>query len=44
MNKAKVPFTYRVPDRDDQQMEAEGWPVSIANFPLGQWIADARRF
>jgi hypothetical protein len=38
----KVPFTYRVPGRDDQ--EAEGWPASLANFPLGQWIADARRF
>jgi hypothetical protein len=21
-----------------------GWPASLANFPLGQWIADARRF
>jgi superfamily II DNA or RNA helicase len=38
----KVPFTYRVPGRDDQ--EAEGWPASLADFPLGQWIADARRF
>ncbi|MFJ9931429.1 Helicase associated domain protein [Streptomyces misionensis] len=40
----KVPFTYRVPGRDDQEAEAEGWPASLANFPLGQWIADARRF
>ncbi|GGP32457.1 helicase [Streptomyces capoamus] len=40
----KVPFTYRVPCRDDQAAEAEGWPASLANFPLGQWIADARRF
>ncbi|MFI1496906.1 Helicase associated domain protein [Streptomyces platensis] len=40
----KVPFTYRVPGGDDQAVEAEGWPASLANFPLGQWIADARRF
>jgi hypothetical protein len=40
----KVPFTYRVPGRDDQKAEAEGWPASLAGFPLGQWIADARRF
>ncbi|WP_333741263.1 DEAD/DEAH box helicase [Streptomyces sp. IBSBF 2806] len=40
----KVPFTYRVPGRDDQEAEAEGWPASLASFPLGQWIADARRF
>ncbi|WP_189908789.1 DEAD/DEAH box helicase [Streptomyces capillispiralis] len=40
----KVPFTYRVPGRDDQAAEAEGWPASLASFPLGQWIADARRF
>ncbi|MEE1758156.1 DEAD/DEAH box helicase [Streptomyces sp. SP18BB07] len=40
----KVPFTYRVPAVDDQEAEAEGWPASLANFPLGQWIADARRF
>ncbi|WP_376788378.1 Helicase associated domain protein [Streptomyces sp. A144] len=39
----KVPFTYRVPG-DDQAVEAEGWPASLAGFPLGQWIADARRF
>ncbi|MFD4627538.1 Helicase associated domain protein [Streptomyces sp. NPDC058475] len=38
----KVPFTYRVPTGDEAQ--AEGWPASLANFPLGQWIADARRF
>ncbi|MGW2425617.1 helicase associated domain-containing protein [Streptomyces sp. NPDC001709] len=25
-------------------MKAEGWPASLAGFPLGQWIADARRF
>ncbi|TWD13186.1 helicase associated protein [Streptomyces sp. T12] len=25
-------------------MEGEGWPASLANFPLGQWIADNRRF
>ncbi|MFI9080933.1 Helicase associated domain protein [Streptomyces sioyaensis] len=40
----KVPFTYRVPGGDDQAVEAEGWPASLANFPLGQWIADNRRF
>ncbi|WP_308400803.1 Helicase associated domain protein [Streptomyces sp. AS02] len=38
----KVPFTYRVPKGPEAQ--AEGWPASLANFPLGQWIADARRF
>jgi hypothetical protein len=40
----KVPFTYRVPGRDDQEAEAEEWPATLAGFPLGQWIADARRF
>jgi superfamily II DNA or RNA helicase len=40
----RVPFTYRVPGRDDPEAEAEGWPPSLAGFPLGQWIADARRF
>ncbi|MFF0164117.1 Helicase associated domain protein [Streptomyces sp. NPDC005263] len=40
----KVPFTYRVPERGDQEAEAERWPASLASFPLGQWIADARRF
>ncbi len=40
----KVPFTYRVPAVDAQEAEAGGWPASLANFPLGQWIADARRF
>ncbi|MFI9152644.1 Helicase associated domain protein [Streptomyces sp. NPDC053367] len=39
----KVPFTYRVPGRDDQEAEAEEWPATLAGFPLGQWIADARR-
>lgn len=39
----KVPFTYRVPG-DDQAVETEGWPASLAAFPLGQWIADVRRF
>ncbi|SFN96314.1 Helicase conserved C-terminal domain-containing protein [Streptomyces sp. cf124] len=38
----RVPFTYRVPE--DQEAEAEGWPASLAAFPLGQWTADARRF
>ncbi|MGW7086756.1 Helicase associated domain protein [Streptomyces sp. NPDC054871] len=40
----KVPFTYRVPESGDQEAEGEGWPASLAGFPLGQWIADARRF
>ncbi|MFF6786998.1 Helicase associated domain protein [Streptomyces sp. NPDC012510] len=40
----KVPFTYRVPESGDQKAEPEGWPASLAGFPLGQWIADARRF
>ncbi|MFE6098125.1 helicase associated domain-containing protein [Streptomyces massasporeus] len=40
----KVPFTYRVPGRDDQRVQAEGWPASLAVFPLGQWTADNRRF
>lgn len=40
----KVPFTYRVPAKDEQEAEAEGWPAALAAFPLGQWIADARRF
>ncbi|CAL9278320.1 hypothetical protein SUDANB5_06851 [Streptomyces sp. SudanB5_2050] len=40
----KVPFTYRVPAADDQEAQAQGWPASLAGFPLGQWIADARRF
>ncbi|MGW2426174.1 Helicase associated domain protein [Streptomyces sp. NPDC001709] len=40
----KVPFTYRVPGRYDQAVGAEEWPATLAGFPLGQWIADARRF
>jgi hypothetical protein len=40
----RVPFTYRVPGRDDQDAEGEGWPASLAAFPLGQWTADNRRF
>ncbi|WOT40746.1 DEAD/DEAH box helicase [Streptomyces coeruleorubidus] len=39
----KAPFTFRVPGRDAPEAEAEGWP-SLAGFPLGQWVADARRF
>nr|WP_251691230.1 DEAD/DEAH box helicase [Streptomyces sp. CHD11] len=39
-----VPFTFRVPAVDDQEAEATGWPASLADFPLGQWTADARRF
>lgn len=37
----RVPFTYRVPEGEEAR-EA-GWPASLAAFPLGQWIADARR-
>ncbi|HZH28360.1 MAG TPA: Helicase associated domain protein [Azospirillaceae bacterium] len=40
----KVPFTYRVHGRDGQEAKAEGWPAALTGFPLGQWIADARRF
>ncbi|WP_436841860.1 helicase associated domain-containing protein [Streptomyces syringium] len=36
-----VPFTYRVPE--GEEAEGVGWPASLANFPLGQWIADNRR-
>ncbi|WP_079060894.1 DEAD/DEAH box helicase [Streptomyces prasinus] len=38
----RVPFTFRVPA--GEEAEAAGWPASLANFPLGQWTADARRF
>ncbi|MEU6019611.1 Helicase associated domain protein [Streptomyces sp. NPDC047515] len=38
----RVPFTYRVPD--GEEAKGVGWPASLANFPLGQWTADARRF
>ncbi|MFC9878013.1 Helicase associated domain protein [Streptomyces libani] len=38
----RVPFTYRVPEREEA--EGVGWPASLANFRLGQWVADARRF
>ncbi|WP_405844920.1 helicase associated domain-containing protein [Streptomyces platensis] len=34
--------TYRVPE--GEEAEGVGWPASLANFPLGQWTADARRF
>ncbi|OSZ61566.1 helicase [Streptomyces pharetrae CZA14] len=40
----RVPFTYRVPGRKEPTAEAEGWPAALAGFPLGQWIADNRRF
>lgn len=40
----RVPFTFRVPAVDGQEAEGEGWPASLAGFPLGQWTADARRF
>ncbi|MGY0071700.1 helicase associated domain-containing protein (plasmid) [Streptomyces sp. QTS137] len=29
---------------EGEAVEGEGWPASLANFPLGQWIADNRRF
>ncbi|SCF96804.1 Helicase associated domain-containing protein [Streptomyces sp. Ncost-T10-10d] len=38
----RVPFTYRVPEGEGA--EGTGWPASLADFPLGQWTADARRF
>lgn len=41
----RVPFTFRVPAAvDGQEAEETGWPASLAGFPLGQWIADCRRF
>ncbi len=40
----RVPFTFRVPAMEDQEAEGDGWPASLAGFPLGQWTADARRF
>ncbi|MGW7055138.1 Helicase associated domain protein [Streptomyces sp. NPDC054887] len=45
----RVPFTYRVPagpqdQPGEEHEEAAVWPASLANFPLGQWVADARRF
>ncbi|MFE9629933.1 Helicase associated domain protein [Streptomyces sp. NPDC006463] len=33
----KVPFGFKVPAGD------AAWPPGLARFPLGQWIADARR-
>ncbi|MFE9115889.1 Helicase associated domain protein, partial [Streptomyces collinus] len=43
----KVPFTFRVPGPHDGdqavEAEAKGWPTTLTGFPLGQWIADARR-
>ncbi|MEU8777550.1 Helicase associated domain protein [Streptomyces sp. NPDC048606] len=33
----RVPFAFRVPAGDER------WPAALASFPLGQWIADARR-
>ncbi|MET8948786.1 Helicase associated domain protein [Streptomyces sp. NPDC004542] len=37
----RVPFTFRVPE--GEAAEAGDWPAALAGFPLGQWIADARR-
>ncbi|MFJ6793345.1 Helicase associated domain protein [Streptomyces sp. NPDC091268] len=36
----KVPFAYKVPAAGE---EAGRWPQGLAGFPLGQWVADARR-
>ncbi|WP_424210715.1 Helicase associated domain protein [Streptomyces sp. BI20] len=33
----RVPFVFRAPAGDG------AWPVGTAGFPLGQWVADARR-
>lgn len=33
----KVPFAFKVPSGTEE------WPPGLARFPLGQWIADARR-
>ncbi|MFH8442314.1 Helicase associated domain protein [Streptomyces sp. NPDC018026] len=48
----KIPFTYRVPDSRERETDGRGeeqsegvrerWPASLADFPLGQWIADTR--
>ncbi|MFV5997736.1 Helicase associated domain protein [Streptomyces sp. NPDC056231] len=38
----RVPFTFRVPA--GEEAETQAWPASLANFPLGQWTTDARRF
>ncbi|MFE8940921.1 Helicase associated domain protein [Streptomyces sp. NPDC007872] len=41
----RVPFTFRAPVKEEgQEVQSEGWPAALAGFPLGQWIADARRF
>lgn len=32
----KIPYGFTVPDTDD-------WPTGLAGFPLGRWIAEARR-
>jgi hypothetical protein len=37
-----VPFTFHVPTGEKAQ--PEGWSASLAHFPLGQWVADARHF
>ncbi|MGW2027390.1 Helicase associated domain protein [Streptomyces decoyicus] len=33
----RVPFAFKIPK------DSEDWPAAVAGFPLGQWIADARR-
>ncbi|WP_078853029.1 DEAD/DEAH box helicase [Streptomyces sp. NRRL S-1824] len=52
----RVPFTYRVPHGKETGGAESGapggvtvegelvWPAPLHGFPLGQWIADARRF
>ncbi|MEU6541508.1 Helicase associated domain protein [Streptomyces sp. NPDC047000] len=37
----RVPFVFRAPEAGGG--EPEEWPAPSAGFPLGQWIADARR-
>ncbi|MFC8226344.1 Helicase associated domain protein [Streptomyces sp. NPDC057287] len=47
----RVPFAFRAPsspqdedlDTGQDAVGGTGWPASLAGFPLGQWIADARR-
>ncbi|MGW5401065.1 Helicase associated domain protein [Streptomyces sp. NPDC003952] len=38
----RVPFAFRVPAAE--AAAKAGWPAALADFPLGQWTADARRF
>ncbi|NKQ24563.1 DEAD/DEAH box helicase [Streptomyces galbus] len=38
-----LPSTNRTPSGETQEAGAEKWPATLADFPLGQWIADNRR-